>query len=222
MSEAPREPNAVQAQIQAWLADANRLRAKGNLEEALKRCGQALAAAPGNWEAHELAGDLLYQQRRGADAIQHYRLARAGNPARQLLEDKVARASLIVAEAQIMRLRAQDLLAGAANQAPRRPAISALLSALLPGFGQIYNHEVVKGAAVLCVVLLLVMAMAAAAFSSLRGAGGATVAGRSVLEVLLSRPTLGWTLTYIVLWCYAVADAALMAARMMTAPKDMA
>ena len=216
----------VGARVDSLLADANRLRAKGDLDAAEQRCRQALSAAPGNWQVHELLGDVLYQQRRGQEAIEHYRLARAGNPQRLMLEDKVGRASLLIAEKDILRLRTEDLLRGRREELPRRPGIAAVLSLFVPGFGQIYNQEHVKGALLVCVWLMLLLGAAATALGSLRGGGGGSGLGGlglgAALTVFLSRPTLWWTLLCAALWVYSIADAAVRAAKTMTAPEDLA
>jgi tetratricopeptide (TPR) repeat protein len=236
-----------ESSIEPMLADANRLRARGELQAAEKRCRDALLIAPGNPAAHELLGDIFYQrggggagfqpanQRRmqscatyGAQAIESYRRARAANPQRAMLEDKIARASLLVAEAEIVRAQAQELLAGKRLQTPRRPGVSALLSLVAPGFGQIYNGEHVKGAALVCVWLLLLLGAAVAALGSMR-AGPAAAGAQwwatglgALVGLLFARPALWWTLLAIALWLYGITDAALRAAKTMTAPEDLA
>ncbi|UCH32978.1 MAG: tetratricopeptide repeat protein [Armatimonadota bacterium] len=228
MSDNARDDDIAEARIEPLLVDANRLRARGDFEAAEQRCREALAAAPGNWEAHELLGDILYQQRRGTDAIEHYRLARAGNPQRPVLEDKIGRASLLLAEKEILRLRAEDLLAGRRDDVPRRPGVAALLSLIVPGFGQIYNREHLKGAIVVAIWLMLVLGVAGAALGSLHGTvgGGRLGLGQfdlaAVFTVFFSRPALWWTLLSIGLWLYAIADGAIQAAKTMMAPEDLA
>jgi len=227
MDDHTRDQAQAQARIEPLLADANRLRARGDLDGAEKRCREALVLATGNPEAHELLGDIFYQRRQGPLAVEYYRLARAANPQRRTLEDKIGRASLLVAEANITRLRAQDLLAGRAAQTPRRPGIAAVLSLVVPGFGQLYNGQHLKGAVIVCVWLLLVLGAVGSALSSLRGRPTAASAGLSQFEpvallgVLFSTPTLWWTLLWMALWIYSIADAALYAAKTMTAPEDL-
>lgn len=215
------------ARIEPLLADANRLRARGDLEAAERRCRQALAMAPGNWQAHELLGDIFYQQRRGDEAMEHYRLARAGNPERVVLEQKVGRASLVADEAELTRLRAEGLLRGEREQVPRRPGVAAVLSLVVPGFGQIHNREHIKGVILVCVWLMLVLGAVGAVLGTLaRQGGGATAGGQfgllAAFAMFFSRPTLWWTLLAIGVWLYGIADAALRAAKTMTAPEDLA
>ena len=218
---------AAGPRVDSLLADANRLRAKGDLDTAEQRCRQALTLAPGSWQVHELLGDVLYQRRRGDEALEHYRLARAGNPQRLMLEDKVGRASLLIAEKDILRLRAEDLLRGKRDDLPRRPGIAAVLSMFVPGFGQIYNREHVKGAVLVCVWLMLLLGAAGTALGSLRqggGAGASSLGGLGLgaaLTVFFSRPTLWWTLLCAAMWIYSIADAAVRAAKTMTAPEDL-
>jgi TM2 domain-containing membrane protein YozV len=213
--------------VEPLLADANRLRAKGDVEAAEKRCRQALAVDPESWEAHELLGDILYQQRRGEEAIEHYRIAHAGNPERPVLEEKVGRASLLIAEKNLLRLRTEDVLAGRREEAPRRPAVAALLSMLIPGFGQIYNRELIKGAIILCFWLLLLMGAGGSALSSLHGTVASARPGVSafdpmvVLTVFFSRPAVWWTMLALAAWVYGIVDAAIQAAKTMTAPEDV-
>jgi len=227
MAEARGNEGVAEARVEPLLADANRLRARGDFEGAEKRCRQALAITPGSWEAHELLGDIMYQQRRGEEAIEHYRLARAGNPQRAVLEDKVGRASLLLAEKELLRLRTEDLLSGKREEIPRRPGVAALLSLVVPGFGQLYNREHIKGAVIVSVWLMLLLGAAGAALGSLHGSVGSARLGSgsldlgAVVTVFFSRPTLWWTMACIALWLYAVADAAISAAKTMTGPEDL-
>jgi len=230
MADATRDSGASEGRIEPLLADANRLRARGDFEAAEQRCRQALTIAPGGWQTYELLGDIMYQQRRGEEAIEHYRLAKAANPKRAALEDKIGRASLLIAEKEFMRLRAQELLGGERDQVPRRPSIAALLSLVVPGFGQLYNREHVKGAMVVTAWLMLVLGAAGAALGSLHPLHGGMSAARpgsgqldlaAIVNVFFSRPTLWWTMLSIALWLYAVADAALRAARTMAGPEDL-
>jgi len=228
MGDTARDNEVAGARIEPLLADANRLRARGDFEAAEKRCRQALLIAPGNWETHELLGDILLQRRRGEEAIEHYRLARAGNPQRPVLEEKIGRASLLIAEKDIMRLRTEDLLRGKREELPRRPGVAALLSLVVPGFGQLYNREHVKGAIVVCAWLLLLLGAAGAALESVHGSVSSARPALSqfdlgvVFTVFFSRPTLWWTVIAVALWLYAIADAAIQAAKTMTAPADLA
>ena len=225
MAQLTPDQRPLAARIDTLLADANRLRARGDFEAAEKCCREALLLAPGNAPAHELLGDLFYQRRRGDAAIDHYRLARAADPQRAILEDKIGRASLLIAEAHIMRVRAEELLAGKRNQIPRRPGVSAVLSLVMPGFGQIYNGEYLKGAAIVCVWLMLMLGMGASALGSLQGSPRGDFSSfdlGAVLGVFFSPPALWWMLPTTALWLYSITEAALRAAKTMTAPEDLA
>ena len=216
----PAQPERAEPSLAQALTQANLLRVRGRLDQAIAVCRQALERAPDSWEAHELMGDLYRQARKGDEAIAEYRRALTLNPRRGLIEEKIARASLIAAERRRLLEDAQALLAGTAGREVRKPGVAALFSFILPGLGQIYNREFVKGLALLVIWVVLVMGLNWVVLPSIQVAVkqadlsrilGAFFSGRGLALVILST----------LLWIYAIADAAFRAGKTMTGPEDI-
>jgi len=214
-------PAAANAGAGPLLTEATLLRARGRLPEAVAKCKEALEREPDSWQAHELLGDLHRQMRKGDEALSEYRTALARNPGRGVLEEKIARASLIAAERRRLVENAEALLAGKADRGEmRKPGISALFSLVIPGLGQIYNHEYVKG-----LVVLVIWAGLAVAFNLVALSSGITTGGQTDLMGALSRVFSGKALVLggllALVWIYAVADAAFRAGKTLTGPEDL-
>ena len=189
--------------LDVMMTEANRLRGRGLLGEASAKCRQALTTKQDYWPAYELMGDIFKQQGRASDAIEAYRAALRLNPERAALEDKMARACVILAQQRYAYLWAEDALAEGERR--RNPVVSSLLSALVPGLGQLHNRQVAKGLALTGAAVLLAMAVAAQAMSSLVGK---TMGVQGYLSVFFSGRTMYVTALLIIVWLYGVIDAA--------------
>jgi len=121
---------------------------RGRFVEAEDKVREAVALAPGDPAALEMLGDLLAEKGSIAEAVALYQRALERGPGRAALEEKHARLVLILAEQQHERALAQLLLENpgrAASGRRRNPTHAFFLSAFLPGLGQIYNGEYLKG-----------------------------------------------------------------------------
>ncbi len=123
---------------------------RGDLDEALATCRQALEANPGDAGAAELCGDVLQALGRVDDALYCYEHATQVEPGRRSAEKRYAELRLLQ-ERGIAKLLDENL--------PRNATVAVLMSALLPGAGQLYNGEPIKGlciavAALICVLVL--------------------------------------------------------------------
>lgn len=212
----------VRLRVRELMGRATLLRARQRPEEALEVARQAVELDPESYETHELVGDLLLELRRGQPALESFRRAQELNPGRVVLEDKVARAALAQAEAARVAEQSQALLSGAAHaERPKRnPGYAALLSLLLPGLGQVYNGELVKG---LVVLFVFVFIFAFAVLAGLRDLAAAPPAAmgtlygpRLNLMSLLSGISAVWLALLLGVWIYAVADASIRASRTLT------
>jgi len=212
--------------VRELLGRATLARAHQKLDEALALARKAASLEEKSWESHELVGDLLMEKGDAEAAMASYRRAREIAVDRPLLEDKIARAALRQATDQAAARRTQALLDGTAKaDAPKRnPGYAALLSFVIPGLGQVYNGEIVKGLVLLVayVALFSVAVLSALQGLSLMPRGGAgPVYGPSldvsaILGALFDGVGLIWMLLLIGLWVYAIADAALRATRSLT------
>ncbi len=209
------------------LGRATLLRVRGEHEKALEIAYEAVGVDNANWEAHELLGDLLVSVNRPEQALESYGRARELNRSRVALEDKVARAALKRAARLNAVALSQAYLDGTAksDMAKRNPAYAALLSLLLPGLGQVYNAQLVKGMTMLftytlCFALsvLAVLRDFAARAPGPRGIlYGPRIDTSAILSTLFTGVTAIWVVLLLALWVYSVVDAAVRAGRTQTA-----
>lgn len=86
------------------------------------------------------------------------------------------------------------------SRGKKRPALALILSAILPGLGQIYNNQIPKGIAliVLNVAINLLLVKPIEKLTALRG----SIPDNSTLFILIA-----YTIAGLVLWIYAMIDA---------------
>ena len=213
-----RSPEQVRAHVQALMGEATLLRVRGVYDEAEARCLEALDLDRSHAEGRELLADVLMAQGRPAEAVAQYRWALQQAPGRAALETKLARAVLRQAALEQERQLAQELLEGKLTpEAERKPGPAALLSGLIPGLGQLYNHELAKGMVLACLFVVAVVGLALSALGGVAAAvrAGAPQAGAAPqpANVVLSGRALWWLALLVVVWLYAVGDAAVEASR---------
>lgn len=224
----PGEPTKleIEGRIRELLGRATLARARGRYEQALTLVQEAINLSDANAEAHELKGDLLLAQNRGAGAMTSFRRALELHPDRAVLEDKIARAALQTASVQQTLERSQALLEGRAQRAvpKRNPGYAALLSLIAPGLGQLYNGEILKA---LVLLMAYVFLFAVAVLRVLRelAAGPANPMGAvygpqfnvgTAVSALSGGAAVVVTVALLGLWIYAIGDAAFRASRTMT------
>ncbi len=223
MSEqVPPTQSEIQLKIRELLGRATLLRTKGQRAEALQLTQQAIALDEKGWEAHELAGDLQLEAGRGDFALDSYRKAHELNPSRTALEDKIARAALArAARLQTVEM-SQALLSGRIKPStPRKSGFAALMSMIVPGLGQLYNGEAIKGFVlvalwVACFALMgmsLKSQIVVGPASSQGSLYGPSVDLGSIASAMFSGLTAIWSILTLVIWIYAIADAAIVANR---------
>lgn len=174
------------------LTAANVARRRGNFKEAEQRCREAIELTPQDAAALELYGDIFQSVGRVDDALFAYERAKEADPNRASAEKKYAELMLLQ-NREIERLREEFI--------PRNANVAVLFSALMPGAGQVYNGEPLKGFLIFLtmVVCLLVLGWTGLGFPGSEGRISASL----VFFVALA------ALTYI----YAVVDANIIARR---------
>jgi tetratricopeptide (TPR) repeat protein len=216
----------TQTRIRELLGRATLLRARGDRQEALKLAEEAISLDERGWESQELRGDVLLDLNRGEQAMQAYRRARELNPERTVIEEKIGRAAISRLAVQRTADLSQQLLDGARPAVPpRKPGFAALLSLLVPGLGQLYNGQVLKGfvTVIFFILVFALTGMAARAelatspFSSRGALYGPRLDASALLGDLFSGASLIWILLLLAIYIYSIADAGLTASRSMTA-----
>lgn len=178
--------------------------------EAKERLEQAKALAPREPAVLELEGDLLFAQRRYAQAEAIYLQAFHADPSNARVEEKYATAIVKVHEPQ---LRAEVM--SLPDDSPwdfriaRPPWASALFSALFPGLGQFYNGDLLKGAGIVFLNIIFWSRMANVLYYLVRDEGQRSREG--VMGSLTQGANIFVLLLMLALWIYSIVDAYLIA-----------
>ncbi|MCL5283372.1 MAG: hypothetical protein M1330_01460 [Armatimonadetes bacterium] len=147
----PRESSAAEKEgADKALLEARLLSKRNQYNAALEKARNAVELTPGDAEALEVYGDILQSLGRVDDALFAYSSARELNPSLTSADKKYA--ELLLLQTPI----SSDLL----DEVPRSARLAVMMSTFLPGWGQIYNHEPVKGwiliaVSVVCWLLLI-------------------------------------------------------------------
>lgn len=226
----PGDPLGRDRERDRLLTLANVHRMRGQTRLAQETLQQALALSgdtpPTRTDApvYELLGDLLAADGKDSEARDAFDTAHKLDPGRASAERKLAQMVLRIADADREKALAEAILRGEAPAvvdplAPaavkRSPVLAFLLSSVLPGVGQMYNGQIVKGiicaAVFLPALLALIYAPGASGFFEqvLPVLGGGTPrAGGQVSPGLLLLMFLA-----AVIWMYAVIDAPMVASK---------
>ena len=228
----PADPMARERERDRLLTLANVQRMRGQTGDARQTLQNALHMAEGKATApiYELIGDLLAGEEKYTDALAAYDQAHQADIARASAERKFATMTLRIADAKAERSIADAMLRGdsiadlittgaleSTGRGKRNAGMAMFLSIIMPGFGQFYNGQIVKGAILVGIFLadLLLIALTP---------DGEVLTGKMVGIMALSsagkyvnKPfsPLG-VFALIVLagmWLYAIVDAPFMASK---------
>lgn len=140
-------------------------RRRGAFAEAEKLVAEAVRLCPMDGSALELYGDVLQELGRVDDAIYCYERAMSTGSGRATAGRKHAEL-LLLQDREIEALRDQHVQVN--------PTVAVLLSAVLPGAGQIYNGEAAKGLVVALILLISVIVLLWTPFGIPGSMGGLT------------------------------------------------
>lgn len=227
-SPTPPSDPALARERDRLLTLANVQRMRGQLGEARDTLKTALAmgdpAAADAAPVHEMLGDILAADERWDEAKAAFAKAHELAPARASTERKFAQMTLRAADAAAEKAMAEAILRGEMPVAPqghtplgkRAPGMALLLSFVAPGFGQIYNGQLVKGLIFLGIYIVTLLGIA---FSP-----DASLFFRQTIPLLFGRVPgdrgdLSPLLVFLLLvggitWIYAVLDAPLVASKL--------
>lgn len=112
-------------------------RVRGDWTRARVLAEEAVQQAPQRADLHELLGDILRQLGDKEGALACYQRARDLEPQRPSAEEKFA--------ATLLELQSFEVPDDEVPAFPKNPMVAATLSAVLPGTGQLYNEQWLKG-----------------------------------------------------------------------------
>lgn len=122
---------------------------RGQKDQARATLQQALELMPDNPEIWELLGDYRRDAGDWKGAHSAYQKAHELAPENALIERKFAEAVLMLTRQQDQYLQWERALEGKdfgdESLSPRNPGLAFLLSMLMPGVGQLYNGQWLKG-----------------------------------------------------------------------------
>lgn len=161
MMESERLTIEQEQEVERFVALAHLQRMRGQIRDAEDTCRKALEMSPQDVKIREELGDILYEEGKLDMALAEYRAALTISPGVESLEKKFAKVTLEIGEAEHDRLLAEDMIRNPRKHGvrPRNPVV-AVISAIVPGLGQLYNGQVVKGAIIFGAVLIFIIALA--------------------------------------------------------------
>jgi len=142
----PDAPLPTNAQLDRLLMEMHVRPRQGQYDEVKERLAKAKAIAPDHPAVLETEGDLAFNQGRYKQAETLFKAALGADAGNARLEEKYATALLKV---QMPGFSVNQIPDDAdsfwSNRVPRPAWASGLLSAMLPGLGQFYNGDFIKG-----------------------------------------------------------------------------
>jgi len=120
---------------------------RGNRDKARGVLQQVFAIEPTDCSALELLGDIFMEEGEQEKALKVFERGRQYHPRHKAFEEKIAVCHLDLAEMEHDRLmREQVLQTGTSDKLlDRKPGLACSLSIFLPGAGQFYNDDMVRG-----------------------------------------------------------------------------
>ena len=153
-------------EIERLLAEANLLKLRLQFEEAESLCRKILEIDPNCSEAHEILGDIHRSLGRLEEAMAEYKRAIELDPNNVRAQTSLAETSLLLAEQRAEERRLRELAEKGPRRAERSPTLAALYS-VIPGLGQLYNGDLVKGLSLLALFIASLLSVGFLLYASL-------------------------------------------------------
>jgi tetratricopeptide (TPR) repeat protein len=149
MAEDEKITPAQEGEIERLLSTANIHLMRGRLDEAEDACRKALAVAPKHVPVREMLADILHEAGKLDAALEEYREAMKILPDEPTLETKYAKVVIEIGERERQKAIVKDMIEHPQKYTyrQRKPGLALLLS-IVPGMGQLYNHDLVKAIAI--------------------------------------------------------------------------
>ena len=201
------------------LAKANVHRMREEYIEAEDAYREALGLDENRPDIREFLGDVLHARGQMDAALAEYKTVLEMEPGRVSAETKYARIILEISEREHQKQIAQEMLDNPKKfeVTDKHPLLSFMLSAAVPGLGQIYNGTIAKGAIIFGAFLLslLVLAMSRQDMANLIKNFAIALSPGSITEK--SPPVGGLVILFFsiasFIYIYAVIDAPIAAAK---------
>jgi tetratricopeptide (TPR) repeat protein len=150
------------AEIDRLISKVNLHRMRSEYIEAEDACRRALLLDESRADVRELLGDMLYARGQLENAMQEYKRVMESGPGFASAETKYAKVVLEMGQNEYDRRIAQEMIENPKKLAegPKHPLLAFILSALVPGMGQVYNCEIVKGAILIGAFMLSLLVLA--------------------------------------------------------------
>jgi tetratricopeptide (TPR) repeat protein len=204
-----------EAEVERLLRFANLHRIRKEWLQAEDYIRKALVWSPDNPDVHEMLGDMLRELGKPHEALEEYKTAREIAPGNAALETKYATIILEVSEAEHAKAVALDVLSNPQKLGakPKNAFLALTFSALIPGWGQIYNGEMKKGAILFGLFLLTVILFVISIPHSVTPMGFIALLNTSpIMSVFL--------MMWFMITLYAIIDAPLVAAKKSKRPES--
>lgn len=198
------------------LLQANIERVRGNYRKALEIVKQAYELAPDDPKVLELYGDILRAQGKLKEALEMYNAALQKEHHKPSVEEKVATLTLELSEiARQEELRAKMREHPEYRPKVKNPGIAALVSMLIPGAGQVYNGDFIKGIILFAISLFSLIGWLMPVFEALTQAAKEfrAIDLYSLVEVMRLWSTLKLIFVFALMmlfaftWTYAIVEA---------------
>jgi len=198
---------------------ARRAISMGRLDQAEQAAARAAELAPGSTTVEELLGDVAMARGQFVAARDHFHRALEIEPANADAEEKYGEAVLRIGSVTHLRERMEDAVENPEEyEGFRRNPVAAAFWSVIPGLGQLYNHEYEKGLAMVgaaAVLLAWVLAklLAYSGASLIAGARNPRLDTEGAEQIVQGYGPFMWTLivlailAYLVIWVWSVVDA---------------
>ncbi len=204
-------------EVEKLLRNAHFAKMRGQTEQARQYLQQAQELLPDDAQVWDAIGDFWREAGKLQEAHDAYKKAHELDPQNALIERKYAQAVLEMTRQQMQYQQWEQMLSGKGQgdglMIRRNPGLAFLLSFLMPGVGQLYNGQFVKGGVVLGAFIVgLIVFMLTPGGSEFINNLLAFLVNPARVRGGLSAFQLFLALVLFLLWVYAFIDAPLNAA----------